>query len=91
MKTMLEAAKAAKTEITRLTTAQKNAALYAMADALVAHQDAILAANALDLEAAKGTVSDVMLDRLQLTPARIEGMAKGIREVAQLPDPVPTD
>ena len=88
MKTMLEAAKAAKTEITRLTTEQKNAALYAMADALIAHQEAILAANALDLEAAKGTVSDVMLDRLQLTPARIEGMAKGIREVAELPDPV---
>ena len=88
MKTMLEAAKAAKTEITRLTTQQKNSALLAMADALIAHQDAILAANALDLEAAKGTVSDVMLDRLQLTPARIEGMAKGIREVAELPDPV---
>ena len=88
MKTMLEAAKAAKTEITRLTTEQKNAALYAMAEALIAHQDAILAANALDLEAAKGTVSDVMLDRLQLTPTRIEGMAKGIREVAELPDPV---
>ena len=88
MKTMLEAAKTAKTEITRLTTEQKNAALYAMADALIAHQGAILAANALDLEAAKGTVSDVMLDRLQLTAARIEGMAKGIREVAELPDPV---
>ena len=88
MKTMLEAAKTAKTEITRLTTEQKNAALYAMAEALIAHQDAILAANALDLEAAKGTVSDVMLDRLQLTPTRIEGMAKGIREVAELPDPV---
>ena len=88
MKTMLEAAKAAKTEITRLTTQQKNAALYAMAEALVDHQEAILSANALDLEAAKGTVSDVMLDRLQLTAARIEAMAKGIREVAELPDPV---
>ena len=88
MKQMLEAAKAAKTEITRLTTDQKNAALNAMADALIANQEAILAANTLDLEAARGTVSDVMLDRLQLTPARIEGMAKGIREVAELPDPV---
>ena len=88
MKTMLEAAKTAKTEITRLTTEQKNAALYAMAEALVDHQEAILSANALDLEAAKGTVSDVMLDRLQLTAARIEAMAKGIREVAELPDPV---
>ena len=88
MKTMLEAAKAAKAEITRLTTKQKNAALNAMADALIANEAAILAANALDLEAARGTVSDVMLDRLQLTPARIAGMAQGIREVAALPDPV---
>ena len=88
MNTMLEAAKAAKTEITQLTTEQKNAALNAMADALIAHEADILAANALDLEAAKGTVSDVMLDRLQLTSARIAGMAQGIREVAALPDPV---
>ena len=88
MKTMLEAAKAAKAEITRLTTEQKNAALNAMADALIASEAEILAANALDLEAAKGTVSDVMLDRLQLTSARIAGMAQGIREVAALPDPV---
>ena len=64
MKTMLEAAKAAKFEIARLTTEQKNAALNAMADALMAEQDTILAANAADLEAAKGTVSEVMLDRL---------------------------
>ena len=88
MKTMLEAAKAAKAEITRLTTEQKNAALNAMADALIAREAEILAANSLDLEAAKGTVSDVMLDRLQLTSARIAGMAQGIREVAALPDPV---
>ncbi len=88
MKTMLEAAKAAKAEVNRLTTEQKNAALNAMADALIAQEAEILAANALDLEAARGTVADVMLDRLLLTPARIAGMAQGIREVAQLPDPV---
>ena len=88
MNTMLQNAKTAKYEIGALTTEQKNHALYAMADALVANQEAILAANALDLEAAKGTVPDVMLDRLLLTSARIEGMAKGIREVAALPDPV---
>ena len=88
MKTMLEAAKAAKTQIARLTTEQKNAALMAMADALTANAAAILAANALDLEAARGSVSDVMLDRLLLTPARIAGMADGIRQVAALPDPV---
>ena len=85
---MLKAAKAAKFEIAKLTTAQKNAALNAMADALVANEAAILAANAQDMAAAKGTVSDVMLDRLQLTAARIAGMAQGIREVANLPDPV---
>ena len=88
MKTMLENAKAAKTEIARLTSEEKNAALNAMADALLEFEAQILAANALDLAAAKGTVSDVMLDRLQLTPARIAGMAQGIREVAALPDPV---
>ena len=88
MLTMLTAAKAAKMEVSQLTTEQKNAALKAMADALVQYEDKILAANALDLEAAKGTVSDVMLDRLLLTPARIAGMAQGIREVAELPDPV---
>ena len=88
MKAMLEAAKAAKIEIARLSSEQKNAALNAMADALTENESEILAANALDLEAAKGTVSDVMLDRLLLTPARIAGMAKGIRDVVQLPDPV---
>ena len=88
MKTMLEAAKAAKIEIARLTTDQKNAALNAMADALLEKETDILAANALDMEAAKGTISDVMLDRLQLTSARIAGMAQGIREAAALPDPV---
>ena len=88
MKTMLEHAKYAKYEIAALTTEHKNTALLSMADALIAHEDSILAANALDLEAARGTVPDVMLDRLLLTPARIAGMAKGIREVAALPDPV---
>ena len=88
MITMLTAAQAAKMEIAQLTTTQKNAALLAMAQALLDNTDAILAANALDMEAAKGTVSDVMLDRLQLTKARIDGMAEGIRQVAELPDPV---
>ena len=69
-------------------TETKNQALLAMADALLAHESAILAANALDLEAARGTISEVMLDRLALSPQRIAGMAQGIREVAALPDPV---
>ncbi len=84
---LLQQAKGAKTAMTLADAHTKNAALLAMADALVEDQDKILAANALDLEAAKGTVSDVMLDRLALNPARIAGMAQGIREVADLPDP----
>ena len=88
MNQMLTKAKAAKFQVNRLTTEQKNAALYAMADALTANQETILAANALDLEAARGNVPDVMLDRLLLTPERIAGMAAGFRDVAALPDPV---
>ena len=90
MKNMLQNAKAAKPLVGCLTTEEKNAALLAMAESLAENSDAILAANALDVDAAKGTVSDVMIDRLLLSPARIEGMAKGIREVAELPDPVGT-
>ena len=63
-------------------------ALLAMADALEAGADGILDANAQDTEAAKGTVSSVMLDRLLLTKDRIAGMADGIRKVAALPSPV---
>ena len=85
---MLKAAKAAKPAVARLTTQQKNAALEAMADALLQQQDAILLANQADMEKAAATISTVMLDRLKLTAARIESMAKGIRDVAKLPDPV---
>ena len=67
MKDMLTAAKAAKRQVAALTTEEKNAALKAMADSLLSHADVILEANALDMEAAKGTVSDVMLDRLALS------------------------
>ena len=88
MKTMLNAAKAAKFSVTALTTDQKNAALEAMAQALLDNQEAILSANAMDIENATGKVPQVMLDRLLLTADRIAGMAKGIREVAALPDPV---
>ena len=88
MTEMLKAAKAAKMAVSCLSTAQKNAALEAMADALLENEAAILEANALDLEKARGAVSDVMLDRLMLNSARIAGMAKGIRDVVKLPDPV---
>ena len=88
MISMLTRAKAAKTAIAALTTEQKNAALAAMADALIANQEAILAANKLDLDNAPSTISPVMIDRLALSPARIEGMAQGIRDVVNLPDPI---
>ena len=85
---MLKAAKAAKNEIANLTSGQKYLALNAMADALLAQQKEILDANVQDLNLARNSISQVMLDRLLLTPSGIEGMAKGIREVAGLPDPV---
>ncbi len=85
---ILQRAKAASATLSALTTQQKNTALLAMADALVAHSEDILAANALDVAAAADSISAVMIDRLTLNAARIEGMAQGIREVAALPDPV---
>ena len=66
----------------------KNQALLAMADHLLAATEEILTANASDMEAAKGKISDVMLDRLYLDASRIEAMATGIREVVALPDPI---
>ena len=88
MDNMLQAAKAAKSDIAQLTTQQKNSALFAMADALLSNREAILFANEEDLRLAKDAISSVMLDRLRLTPDRIKGMADGIRQVAALPDPV---
>lgn len=85
---ILLAAQAAKLPLALADTDTKNAALEAMAVALVENSDAILAANKQDLAAARGRISDVMLDRLALTPARLAAMAKGMREVAALPDPV---
>ena len=81
-------AKKVKTLLASLSTEEKNNALLKMADALIENADGILTANKSDLERAKGTISDVMLDRLALTKERIEGMANGIREVVALPDPV---
>ncbi len=85
---MLKAAKAAKAEVSALTSRQKNDALKAMAEALILCQDEILEANRADLQAAEGVIAPVMLDRLKLNRERIAGMAKGIAEVAALPDPV---
>lgn len=77
-----------KQEVNLAATKEKNAALAAAADALLASKDEILKANELDLEKAKGTISDVMLDRLRLTDERLTGMANGIRALIDLPDPV---
>ena len=85
---ILTAARAAWPALQCADSEKKSTALRAMADALLAHAGDILAANERDMEAAKGRISEVMLDRLKLTQARIQGMADGIREVAALPDPV---
>ena len=87
---ILEAARAARSALGLSSGEVRRAALLGMAEALCspARQQAILEANAADLEAARGHISEVMLDRLALTPERISAMVKGIREVADLPDPV---
>ena len=84
---LLQKANAAKGALALADTGTKNRALLAMASALEEHCADILAANALDMEAARETVSEVMLDRLALSPERVAGMAAGLREVAALPDP----
>ena len=84
---LLRRAKGAKAAMALADTEMKNRALLAMADALIDHTQPILTANGLDLIEAKGTVSNVMLDRLALSEELIFGMAQGVREVAALPDP----
>jgi glutamate-5-semialdehyde dehydrogenase len=82
-------AKAASRQLATLTTEEKNRCLLAMASALEENAAAIKSANALDMETgAKLGLSSAMLDRLKLDDKRIAGMAKGLREVAALPDPV---
>ena len=85
---ILQQAKAATAALAMLNTEAKNAALLAMADSLETNTEAILAANALDVEAAREQMNDVMIDRLRLTAERIKEMANGIREVTGLADPV---
>ncbi|HIV50597.1 MAG TPA: glutamate-5-semialdehyde dehydrogenase [Candidatus Faecalibacterium intestinipullorum] len=87
---ILAAARSAKSALALADTDTRNRALLGMAQALCTpeNQQAILAANAADLEAARGHISEVMLDRLALSSARLQGMADGIRDVAALPDPV---
>jgi len=89
MTQLAKQARAASRELAKLTTAEKNACLLAMADALEKNADALRQANARDTEVgAKLNLSSAMLDRLKLDDKRVAGMAKGLREVAALPDPV---
>lgn len=85
---LLEQAAAHRRCAAALSTAQRAAALEQMARALESAQAGILAANEQDLAAARGSVSDVMLDRLRLTPQRVAAMAAGLRSVAALKCPV---
>ena len=88
----LHPAQAARTAARTLATASratKDAALHAMADRLLAAEDAILAANATDVAAAEASgTSQALVDRLRLTPERVAGMVDGLRQLAGLPDPI---
>ena len=89
MTQLAKQARAASRELAKFTTREKNDCLLAMADALERNSAALKDANAQDMEvAAKLGLSSAMLDRLKLDDKRIAGMAKGLREVAALPDPV---
>ena len=85
---ILAQAKDAQKVLSVADTDTKNKALQAMADALTANCAAILAANDADMDAARGTISDVMLDRLLLNEERIQGMAEGVTALISLNDPV---
>ena len=85
---ILQEAQTARRALLRTGSKQKGTALHAMADRLWADRERILAANALDMDAAREHISEVMLDRLALTEERIAAMADGVRQVAALPDPV---
>jgi glutamate-5-semialdehyde dehydrogenase len=88
---MGEAARAASAAVTKAGPQKRTAALNAMAAHIRTSAPAILAANAIDMDAARAKgISGSMLDRLELTPARIEAMAQGVADVAALPDPVGT-
>ena len=84
----LALARSAKKSINTASTALKNQALEAMASQLLKATEAILVANQIDMEAACGKISEVMLDRLFLDQERIVGMAQGIRALIDLPDPI---
>lgn len=84
---ILKTTKSAWRDLTRTDTETKNTILNAMADALEENTAEIISQNCVDMENAKGRISDVMLDRLMLDESRIKAMAQGIRDIAKLPDP----
>ena len=92
MSAVLDVARRARTAaaaLAPLPRSVKDRALHAMADAVLSHEAAVLAANAQDVDAGRAAgTSEAMLDRLALSPARVRAMADGLRHVATLPDPV---
>ena len=85
---IMKQAKAAAPSLAVISEDKKNEAIETMAQELLAAKEEILGANEIDVENSRGVISDVMIDRLTLTSQRIEDMAKGMRDVAKLPDPV---
>src|SRR5512138_362090 len=89
MKSLAQGARGAARVLSYADTRKKDEALLAAAEAIAKHRKVILAANAKDVAAAKrGGQNAAFLDRLALDPRRLEGIAKSLREVASLPDPV---
>ena len=89
MQTLGQQARQASRQMAKAGTNAKNAALTAIADILIEREQALIAANAKDLEAGRARGLDAaLLDRLELNPERIAGMAEGLRQIAALPDPV---
>ena len=89
MHTLGQQARAASRVLARANTRDKNNALQAICEALIAGEPAVLAANALDMQKGRDTDLDAaLLDRLELTPARYAGMLQGLRDVIALTDPV---
>ena len=85
---IIRATRNAKNALLTISSEEKNKALLSMADAVLENEASILQANEKDMVTARGRITDSMLDRLLLTPARLESMAEGIRAVAALQDPV---
>ena len=84
---LIKRAAATKSAVAMADTETKNKALMYMADSLAAHTGDIIAANREDVAAARGSISDVMIDRLALDEKRIDGMAQSMRSAASLEDP----